>query len=249
MDPEGLELGPWYQEERAFKRSTWVKDFGIIFVALGFIGRIWAPRVEPLPAPYAVSTGFGHPACRILLALFQATICFANYVAQPGSFKDPQFMDHWNTVRIAGRVAAYFTAMTIALDTVYFTLWAVFALSNDLRLAHALTQMSVWHATQGIILTILFYFLNWREPKWRNELRPKFERLFPGWSSMNLYTHYPQIAMAIFDLSCCTRSDANRKHRENSFYLFFFIGFFVFVFYIGASILMTSLTSSKITTL
>ena len=151
---------------------------------------VWSRTLPTLP-----TTLTGLPL-RSALAATQAVVLWADIGAQPA----PSSGDHkFYAIQPIGH-AAFFTVQTLMLQFVVFASGAAAAALGDARLGCASMCLSLWTATQGVILTLNFFKLNWFEAKWRTQVAMPQEAKYPGWKALMLFTHVPALPLALVDL-------------------------------------------------
>ena len=105
----------------------------------------------------------------------------------------------WQTVSIIGH-CGFFTLQTLFLQTSYALVKAYAIYTGNAKLCVVCCSMALWVNTQGAALTLLFFKLNWYEPKWQRDIQKPNEKKYPGISFVWLVGHVPSLPIALFDV-------------------------------------------------
>lgn len=178
-------------------KSAIFKDV-IIFIAL-IAGMIRASRMEGAAMLDETQAELVFSNRNVVLAGICAvcmvlTLCSDLFMLPAPRRTDPD----WNSIGIIGH-PGFFTLQTLFLQTA-FTLVKAYALwSADVHLAALTFSIALWVDTQGVALTLLFFKLNWWEPKWQRDVQKPKEREYPGISTIWLLGHVPSLPLALLD--------------------------------------------------
>ena len=138
----------------------------------------------------------------------------------------------WQTISIIGH-CGFFTLQTLFLQTSYSLVKAYAIYTRNIQLVVVCYAVSLWVNTQGTALTILFFKLNWYEPKWQRDIQKPQEAIYPGISFLWLLGHVPSLPIAIVDaLFFCNGSVVALLGAEylTVVKVAFLYGFFYFLF-------------------
>ena len=104
----------------------------------------------------------------------------------------------WQTIAIIGH-CGFFTLQTLFLQTCYALVKCYAVCTGHLQLMVVCYSLALWVNTQGTALTLLFFKLNWYEPKWQRDIQKPMEQQYPGISFLWLLGHVPSLPVALFD--------------------------------------------------
>ena len=104
----------------------------------------------------------------------------------------------WQTIAIIGH-SGFFTIQTLFLQTCYHVVKCYALFTGNIKLAIVCYAISLWVNTQGAALTLLFFKLNWYEPKWQRDIQKPMEKKYPGISFPWLLGHVPSLPIALVD--------------------------------------------------
>lgn len=107
--------------------------------------------------------------------------------------------DVYNTLDCLGH-AGFFTIQTLMLQSCYFLFSFYAMVAQDARVTSVVYGLSLWVGAQGIALTLLYYFLNWRDPVYQRDVVAENERRFPKFGAMMWWVHGPPLALSLLDL-------------------------------------------------
>jgi hypothetical protein len=139
-----------------------------------------------------------------LLAAATWTIIYVDMllpVYDPKSDKAKKFAGDAKWQNIGGVLGhcCYFTLQTLFLTAVYHTLCAVAAFTGNAQLQELCYQIGMFVAIDGIGLTILWYALNWCEPKWQ-AIRRVWEAEGSAFGLVACVVHVPTFFFAFVDM-------------------------------------------------
>ena len=182
-------------EEHQHKRSALTKDFFIfasIICAMFYFSQFSADLTAE-HAAIAFTSNQKIMSCLVTLLMF---ITFASdlFGLPPPTKAQPK----WNTISIIGH-CGFFTLQTLFLQTAFTIVKAYAIVSENTKLLVLVSSLALWVNTQGTALTLLFFKLNWYEPKWQRDVQRPMELIYPGISSIWLLGHVPSLPLALFD--------------------------------------------------
>ena len=118
-----------------------------------------APLPDPADSPLALYVA---AACAVSAAI----MLLSDLLCLPPPRKDEP---RWSIIAVVGHTS-YFTLQTLFLQTAYFTVLTTAIYYQDGQLMALIYRLALWTNTQGVALTLLFFKLNWYEPKWRKNI-------------------------------------------------------------------------------
>ena len=172
-----------------------IKD-GLIFVAIIY-GMVYMSQ-------YSTQLSIEHEAIAFsssqkiqscIVAVVMIITFLSDLFGLPPPTKD---QPKWNIISIIGH-CSYFTLQTLFLQTAFTIVKAYAIVQESGQLFIVCSSLALWVNTQGAALTLLFFKLNWFEPKWQRDIQKPMEIMYPGISYIWLLGHVPSLPLALYD--------------------------------------------------